>query len=538
MARPVNGAALLARALREARCGPIFTLSGNQILPIYDAGLDEDLVFIDTRHEAPAVYMADAWARVSGRPGVCLVTAGPGFTNALSGVAAAWLAESPLVFLSGGSTLSSAGRGGFQELDQVALARPVCKQAWLVTRAADIPAMVAQAFRTAVAGTPGPVHLTLPSDVLLERVDLDATPPPLVVGHVTPPAPPADIARAVDLLQRAERPLVLAGPSVWREPTVAYLRALLDATCIPAFNAESARGLSDPLLHGLGPEVGRADVVLLIGAQDFVVGFGRPPVLAADCRVIHVASDAARIGFNTPVEVGLCGDPGVILQQLLQAWPAHSTRAAAAWSAELESIRSANVERLAEFERAPDVPIHPLRVAAEVRAYLRAGDCVALDGGEFGQWARWGLADGPWTLLTNGKLGGIGSGLSLAMAAALARPEARAVAFVGDGTFGFHGLELDTAVRHHIPVLLIVGNDAGWASERHRQRAQYGPHRLVAADLLATRYDLVAKALGAHGELVERPDDLPGALERAFASGGPACINVAIASVPSPAANH
>ena len=177
-------------------------------------------------------------------------------------------------------------------------------------------------------------------------------------------------------------------------------------------------------------------------------------------------------------------------------------------------------------------------MAAAVRDALQPGDCVALDGGEFGQWARWALGGGPYETVGNGKLGGIGAGIPFASAAAMARSDLRSVAFIGDGTFGFHGMEFDTAVRHDVPFVAIVGNDAGWAAERHRQRELYGPDRLVAADLLPTRYDRVVEALGGHGEHVERPEELPPALERAFASGHPACINMAIASIPSPSASH
>jgi acetolactate synthase-1/2/3 large subunit len=231
--------------------------------------------------------------------------------------------------------------------------------------------------------------------------------------------------------------------------------------------------------------------------------------------------------------VGLVGDPGSVLGQLLAAarersWPRSG------WRAELEAVREAALARHEALERADAVPLHPLRVVAAVRAALRAGDCLALDGGEFARWARWGLAGGPFEFLVNGKLGGLGSGIPFAIAAALARPAARAVAFVGDGTFGFHAMELDTAVRHGVPCVVVVGNDAGWGTERLRQIEQYGPERVVVADLLPTRYDRLAEALGAHGELVERPEELGPAIERALRSRGPACVNVRIASADRP----
>ena len=200
-------------------------------------------------------------------------------------------------------------------------------------------------------------------------------------------------------------------------------------------------------------------------------------------------------------------------------------------------MRQAQLRRTEALETVNVAPVHPMRVTAAVREFLRPGDCIALDGGDFVRWARWAFGGGPYEFLTNGKLGALGPGIPLAMVAALARPEARSVAFVGDGTFGFHALEFDTAVRHHLPFVTVVGNDAGWGTERHRQREVYGPDRLVAADLLPTRYDRVAADLGAHGEFVERPEQLAPALHRAFASGRPACINIDLASIRAPSAS-
>ncbi|HEV7665881.1 MAG TPA: thiamine pyrophosphate-binding protein [Chloroflexota bacterium] len=535
----VNGAKLLAQSLRVAGARSIFTLSGNQILPIYDAGLDAGLHFIDTRHESPAASMADAWGRLTGQPGVCLVTGGPGVTNVLTGLATALFAESPLLCLAGGTDRPGIGKGGFQELDQVALTRPVCKAAWSVARAEDIPNLVARAWRTAVSGVPGPVHLTLPYDVLLENADASRVMQAALAG-LQPwrhEALTTDVEQALDRLVAAERPLVLANASAWRADSGRRLRRLLELTRIPGLAVDSPRGLVDPLLQGLAAAVAEADVVLLLGPQDFTVAYGGPPVLAADVDLIQVHPEAGEVARNRAVAVGLVGDFGSVLQQLLECgservWN-HS-----AWASNLVARRAANRDQLAHLAASEDTPIHPLRVIAEVRTRLTSDDCVVMDGGEFGQWARWGLADSPATLLTNGKLGGIGASLSLAMGAALARPGGRAIACMGDGTFGFHGLEFDTAVRHGIPVVAIIGNDAAWGTERHRQIQLYGPDRLVASDLLPQRYDRMAAALGAHGEYVARPEEIGSALDRALASGKPACVNVAIASAASPAIRH
>lgn len=534
----VSGAVLLARSLAQAGVGPIFTLSGNQILPVYDAGLDAGLQFVDGRHETAVAHMADAWGRLTGRPGVCLVTAGPGHTNALTGLVTAQFAESPMLLLSGGSLLAQAGKGGFQEIDQVGTARPLCKASWQARSADELPSLLARAWRTALEGTPGPVHVTLPFDVLQQSTDEASAPLP-TAAELTPAtsgADPSAVGQAVALLAEARRPLVLGSPSAWRGEAGNRLRTLLETTKLPGFAIESPRGLTDPALHGVGSAFSQADVVLLLGPQDFAVGFAEERALGT-ARLIQVAPAAAEIGRSRAAEVGLVGDAASVLEQLLVAARERSW-SSSGWRDELEAAQREGLSRLAPFERTNDLPLHPLRLATEVRDLLNDGDSVALDGGELGQWARWAIGSGPFTTILNGKLGGIGPAIPFAIAAKIARPAHRCVAFLGDGTFGFHGLELDTAVRFRLPIVAIIGNDAGWSAERHRQRQVYGEDRVVAAELLPTRYDRVAEALGCHAEHVERPDQLRPALERAFNSGKPACLNVTIASIPSPSATQ
>jgi len=341
---------------------------------------------------------------------------------------------------------------------------------------------------------------------------------------------------AISLLSGAERPLVLGSPSAWRGQAGVRLRAFLDTAGLPGFIIESPRGLTDPALHGVGSAFKRADVVLLLAPQDFTIGFAGEGALGT-ARLIQVAPSSSEVGRNRPADVALVGDALTVLDQLLTAARARIWTASG-WRGELEAEQQAGLARLAQHERADVTPIHPLRLATAVREFLDDGDSVALDGGEVGQWARWSIGSELYTTILNGKFGGIGPAIPFAIAAKVARPARRCVAFLGDGTFGFHGLELDTAVRFDLPIVVVVGNDAGWAAERHRQRAVYGADRLVAADLLPTRYDKVAEALGCHGEYVERPGQLRPALERAFSSGKPACVNVAIASIPSPSATQ
>lgn len=531
-----NGARLLARALREAGATRLFSLSGNQILPIYDACLDERLAVTDTRHESAAAHMADGWAKVRDEPGVCLVTAGPGHTNTVTGIANAMASETPVLWLSGASERETAGMGGFQEIDQARIARPVCKAAWTVERAVDIPAFVSRAWRTMLEGRPGPVYLGLPADVLTETVDLERG--QLQPWMFRPPLRFADLAlihASLSILASAKRPLILASPSVIRGETGSRLRDFSARSGVPWLALESSRGIGDPALNGAGAAIKQADAVFLMAPQDFIVKCGRPGTFAAGAHVVHVVPDPDEIGRNTPVTLGIPGDAGAILSQLMaeagsEKWDHRS------WSGEIEAMQAEGRVSLAKFSWSDESPVHPLRLAAELRAVLPAGSLVAQDGGEFSQWMRWGLSGADFTTLLHGKFGSIGSSIPLAIGGGLASPETSSFAILGDGTFGFHGMEFDTAVRHRVPIVAIVGNDAAWAAERHRQARIYGSDRIVASDLLPTRYDEVVRALGGYGECVEHPRQIRTALERAMASGQPACVNVMIQSIPSPAA--
>ena len=492
MAR-INGATLLARALRLGGVGPVFTLSGHQILPIYDAGIDADLQFVDTRHENAAVHMADGWGRLTGQTGVALVTAAPGHTNALTGVATALNSESPVLLISGGAEVPNIGRGGFQEMDQLSMIRPICKGAWMPRTAEEVPAFVARALRVATSGVPGPVHLTLPYDVLHQSVDEDAVPMPVAADFERLPqaAPEGQIAQLVNLLEAAERPMMLVGPSATRGPAGAYLGELSHHMKLPYLPIDSPVGLPEPSLHGLPRMLPNADLVILVGRLDFAVSFLDEKTVSPTAKVVQIAPDPSWLGHNRRIDLGIVGDPRTVLGQLRDA-AGERRWLRTAWRDELQASRDAQIERTRPLDISDETPVHPMRVMAAVREFVRPGDCIALDGGDFVRWARWRFGGGPYEFLTNGKLGALGPGIPLALAATLAKPNARSVAFVGDGTFGFHGMELDTAVRHNLPAVIVVGNDAGWATERHRQREVYGPDRLVAANLLPTRYDRVA----------------------------------------------
>jgi acetolactate synthase-1/2/3 large subunit len=522
-----RGADLVADALVAAGVERVFTLSGNHILSLYDATIGRGIALLHTRHEAAAVHMADAWGRLTGEPGVALVTAGPGHANALSALYGALMAESPVVLLSGHCPVGEIGLGSFQEMDQVAGAQPVAKAAWLAERTERVGEDVREALALAVAGRPGPVHVSLPGDVLEATVD---APPPARPRARTSVALTAPAAREIVAeLAAAERPLILCGPSTGRGACGAEVDSLVDVTGVPALVIESPRGVNDPALRAAAPRLGEADFVLLLGKPlDFSLKFGGAP-FATGCRFWQVGPDAPMPAKGGRVERAWATDLHAALAALLTAARDAAWRRTS-WRADVEGARASTP---AGWEPAPSQsPMHPLAVAAALAPWVAAGAVVVSDGGEFGQWMQAALE--PRERLINSLSGSIGSAIPMALAAKLRHPARTVIATLGDGTFGYHAFELDTALRYELPIVAVVGNDARWNAEHQLQLKHYGADRAVGCDLLPSRYEQVAVALGGHGEYVERAGDLPAALERAVASGRPACVNVRVASVAAP----
>jgi acetolactate synthase-1/2/3 large subunit len=492
MKSPLRGADLLARSLAAAGARHLFALSGNHVMPVFDAALDAKLSIVHVRHEAAAVHMADAWGRLTGEPGIALVTGGPGHANAVGALYTALASESPLLLISGHAPLAELGKGAFQEMDQAAMAAPVTKASWVARSADTLVDDVVRAWRTAKSGTPGPVHLSIPNDVLDATTD---APVPGVVDFMV------NEERRENRFSfgEARRPLIIAGPAAMREKAT---RQAEEATGIPVLGMESPRGVNDPSLGRLARVLAQADLVLLLGKRvDFTLKFGK--AFAPGCRVVDL---------HTINELSFTD----------REW--------------LEEVRAALRYRPAEWnsiESNLSGPVHPAHLCREVQNLLNAPDAVLVsDGGEFGQWAQACLS-APRRII-NGPAGAIGSALPFAAAAKLACPEAPVVAMLGDGTFGFHMAEIDTAVRHALNYVAVIGNDATWNAEYQIQLRAYGEGRAKGCELLPTRYGAVAAALGAHGEDVSTPGELQGALRRAAASGKPACVNVLIERLPAP----
>jgi acetolactate synthase-1/2/3 large subunit len=545
----ISGAQILVRALKAEGVTYVFGLAGVGIFPIFDACLNENLRIIDVRHETAGVFMAGATARITGQPGVCLVTEGPGHANAIAGLTTMYAEDTPVVLISGCAETENWGRGAIQEIPQVEMAAPVAKWAAMVPHVRRLPEMLAMAFRIARSGQPGPVHLTVPIDALDQEVE-EASLPPYQPERRRPSgataAEPRLIREAVACLAAAARPAVVAGIGAWWSGAGEALRAFIELTRIPLFTVELARGLvSDdhplclgagyPSMNPMASKLREADVVLVLGERlDFRFGFGE--AFGPGVQLIQVYPEAREIGRNAPVRLGLAADSRAVVEQLLEeargrAWSERP------WVGELREERQKQQARFEALAASEQAPLHPLRVAKEVNAVLRDDDIVILDGADFAAWVRLLIkARRPGHWLTHGRLGMIGTGIPYGVAAQLARPQARVIVFVGDGSVGFHFMEFDTAIRHGLPIVVVIGNDAAWGVEQHFQRALYGPDRLVATSLRRARYDQMVQALGGHGEYVERPEQLPPALERALAAGVPACVNVATELLLSPSA--
>ncbi len=500
----LRGADVVARALARAGTRHLFALSGNHVMPVFDAALDAKLEIVHVRHEAAAVHMADAWGRLTNEPGIALVTGGPGHANAVGALYTALAAESPLVLLSGHAPLAELGKGAFQEMRQAEMAAPAAKASWTARSAGTLASDIALALRMASSGRPGPVHVSLPSDLLEGEAEESSAP------QDPAPAGSPDCDALLDALGRSSRPLVLAGPRHARAPAASAASSFEQASGIPVVAMESPRGVNDPALGLFSEVLAAADTVVLAGKQrDFMLKFGK--VFSASCRIIEAEPD-----FSGWTEAAS-----------RREWPRSRWR---------EEVRAALAWRPAEWAGIASKhagPVHPVEIGRAVQKLLDASDSVLVaDGGEFGQWAQATL--GAPHRIINGPAGSIGAALPFAAAAKLARPQSMVVAMLGDGTFGFHASELDTAARHSLAYIAVVGNDACWNAERQIQLRAYGAERARGCGLLPARYDRVAEGFGAHGEHVERASELASALDRAARAGRVACINVAIASIAAP----
>jgi acetolactate synthase I/II/III large subunit len=525
----LHGGRLVARVLKNENVSHLFTLCGGHIAPIYDGCIDEGIRVVDTRHEQAAAHAADAYARLTRGIGVAAVTAGPGVTDAVTAVANAYYAGSPLVLLGGAAPLNQQGRGALQEMEQVALLRPITKWSIAIHETARIPELLTQAIRIATSGRPGPVFVELPFDILLNFVeDASVKFPHDYRTSARTYGDPQAIAAAVRLLAGSSRPALLAGTQVYWDDASEALRAFAERTNMPVFTNGMGRGTL-PMDHpnclqlARGTALREADVVVAIGTpMDFRARYGE---FGPGTRLIQVDVDPTEIGRNRAVDVGITGSARGVLEQLNDA---ASGKTYDGWLARLQGVEEEKRTAQARWEQSDELPIHQLRLARELNRFIDAETIVVADGGDIvGLAAKVLTIRKPGRWMDPGPLGCLGVGLPFALAAQLLHPDKRVIVLNGDGSFGLNGMEFETAVRFKLPIVTLIGNDGQWGEIRLPQVALMGEERAVATKLApGTRYDRIAEAFGGYGELVEDPAQIAPALERAFASGKPSIVNV------------
>ncbi len=521
------GGELVARTLKAQGVSTLYTLCGGHVMQIYDGCLNNGIQVIDFRHEQAAAHAADAHARLTRNIGVAVVTAGPGVTDAITGVANAYEARSPMILIGGAAPLKTKGMGALQEIPQIQLFEGISKASFTITDTAAIPEKLHEASHIALSGRPGPVFIEIPFDVLFNAID--APPIPERVS-IEPQAPAvSSVTVMFELLRQAQKPVIIAGTQVYWDAAHGALRELTEQTGIPVFTNGAGRGTL-PMTHpncfrsARSAALREADVVILLGTPlDFRLKYGQEGWNPA-ARLIQIENDPAELNRNRTADVALAADAKLVLEALSEGLQGIRFDD---WLARVRSKEDQKDQEQQTWEALDDVPVNHFRFAAELNRFLNEDLIVIGDGGDIvTACARVLDITRPGQWLDPGPLGCLGVGIPFAIAAQQLYPDKRVLVINGDGAFGLNGFEFDTAVRFGLPIVSIVGNDAGWGNIRVIQEQMLGADRAVATSLSLTRYDRVVEALGGYGELIEQPDQIVAGLERAFASGKPACLNV------------
>jgi acetolactate synthase I/II/III large subunit len=538
----INGGAVLAKSLRALGVTEVFALHGGHLDSFLVACHDEEIRLTDTRHEATAGHAAEAYARATGQVGVCVITAGPGFTNALTAMVDAWLDAVPVVFIAGSPPLREVEtnplQGGF---DQVAMATPATKWSHRITHVERIPDLVDKAVRTALTGRPGPVFLEVPIDVMFGPMDLGDLALPGAPAMASRPAPSPDaVDRLLELLSSAERPAVIAGGGAITTRCAALLQAFAEHFHVPVVTSSKANGVmpaDHPLYAGPAGTLAAAalgarqpvDLVILLGAREGLFLGGRAGAIIPDqAKLVQVDINGAEIGRVRTPELAITADSAEALAALLskgqdREWPRRE-----AWIATLaQCAQIARTQFLdAPKETAPGL-IHPFHAARAVAEALSPETAISFDGGEACAWFQpFGRSPGPGLYMGNGYLGCLGVGQGYAIGFARARPDKPVAIIMGDGAAGFHIGEFDTMARHKLPILTIIFNNACWGMSKHGQEIVFGKQNLAAVQLAQTDYHKVAQGFGCAGERIDRYDDIGPAVRRAQAQSGPTCLNI------------
>ncbi len=541
----ITGGHLVAKYMKEIEnVRIVFTISGGHIENILDGFTEYNIRTIDNRHEQASAMMAHAWSIYTGEPGVCLVTAGPGFTNSLTGIANAYLDNAPLVVLCGRHPLRDDLTGALQEMNQIDMVKPITKWSATCYDTKRIPEYLSIAFRQATLGRPGPVFLELPPDILSVAVEEKEVPMPKRKTHKSSTVPEeSELNDAAALINSAKRPILLGGSGVGMSCCDLSLANFIEKTGIPFALMNNGRGavpenhplcISDGGFTGILTGLPQADVVVAVGIRfNWVLQSGR---LFPDAKLIRIDIDPSEIDRNRSSDVGLVGDVNEVLNRLI---PLVEKREHAEWEKTLRNAYAAFMTTELEQRSKPSFPIHPNRLVAKIQEVFGTDAFYVADGGDTSYYGLAGFLSSNKAgvqIPAGALLGCLGTGIPFALAAKLAHPDKPVVVLNGDGSFGFNSMEFDTAVRHNIPIICVVNNDCAWGMIKHSQRMSIGAERCTCAELGMRNYEKMVEGLGGYGELVTRDEDIVPAIQRAVASGKPACVNVVTdTTVTSPA---
>jgi acetolactate synthase-1/2/3 large subunit len=524
----ISGGHLVARALKSEGVDTIFTLCGGHIIDIYDGCVDEGIRIIDVRHEQVAAHAADGYARQTGKLGCVVTTAGPGCTNAVTGVATAFRSESPILHIGGQGALTQHKMGSLQDLPHVDMMTPITKFAASVPATERIADMIAMAAREAFNGAPGPAYLEIPRDVLDREVDLTKAvvpQPGRYRASTKSMGDPRDIERLADILVASERPAILYGQQVWTARGHNEAVALLRGLDIPGYFNGASRGLLPPgdphhFDRTRGEAFANADVIVIVGTPfDFRMGYGKR--INKNLTLVQIDMDYRTVGKNRDISLGLVGDPGVILGAVLQAASGRlkdgQRQARQQWMRQLTAAESAATEKLMPLFKSNNVPIHPYRVAYELNEFLADNTIYIGDGGDVVTISAQAVRPrrpGQW--MDPGALGSLGVGTGFAIAAGLADPTKEVLCYYGDGSFGMTAFDMETANRFGVPYVAVIGNNSAMNQIRYGQLAKYGEQRGSVGNLLGdVPFSRFAEMLGGYGEEVRDPAQIAPALQRA-----------------------
>ncbi|MFH1155587.1 MAG: thiamine pyrophosphate-binding protein [Pseudomonadota bacterium] len=539
----ITGGQLAAEALEKQGVSYIFTLSGGHITPIYQYLVNTSITLFDTRHEQSALFMAEAWGKMTRKPGVAMVTAGPGFTNALTGIASASFSNTPLVLIAGSVGLNNREKLDLQDMRQAATIEPMVKKTFVCHKADRVPEYVDMAFRTAASGRPGPVYLELPVDVLNASVDETA----VKRFNTTIMKHPVDLdgaARLMDMLEAAEKPTLVAGAGAWNSDAGPELTAFIETAGIPILTATSGRGVV-PDTHPLCFESSlairpgacfsalvEADLVVFLGTRmSLYYLFG--DIINPAAKLVHVDIMAEEIGRNRSVDLGIVSDIKALAAECTRIIGRRGNSGAlqekfSPWIDHLKQGDTQSKEFANLTWKSNNTPIHPMRLMREIDDFMnREDDIVVADGGDTTTWM--GMTRTirkPGHYLDYGLYGSLGVGLPYANAAKLLYPEKRVLLVNGDGSLGFNFMEFETALRKGLNIVVVISNDLGWGMIRHSQEIRLGKAIETGTWIGKVDYHKMVEGLGGKGFYVEKPEDIRPALEKAFTCTGPVCINV------------